>query len=229
MAEKKKTEKKKLIISPEKAYLYDLIHRFWINPFSREIWIHGIDMNNDTGYEGDEPGVEYMMASQTIKNLHLLKHEDETKPVIIHLHTCGGLYEEGMAIYNTIRLMPYKTTIISYTHARSMSSIILQAADKRLLMPDSYFMFHYGSLAVDGGYKLVISNVEFTKIQNARMVDIYVEKAIKSKKFKGWTEGRLRKHLQSLMDKKTDVFLTAEQAVEWGFADGVVKKWPNTS
>jgi ATP-dependent Clp protease protease subunit len=207
-------------------------HDYWIDPESREMWIHGVDVSSGEG-EWPEPGVEYNMATTVIKNLHYLRKQSETKEVVIHLHTCGGEVGEGFAIYDTIRLMPYPVTIISYTHARSMSSIILQAAagesDKRLLLPSSHFMFHWGSIVTGGHAIAVYSEVDFYKKYDELMLDIYVDCVKKGVKFKGKTESQIRKYLKDMMNKKSDVFLTAEEAVEWGFADGILERWPSNA
>lgn len=208
------------------AYFVEQVHNHWIDLIRREIWIHGVDMNTDS-YEGIEPGVEYMMATKVIKNLHILRHQSPTLPVTIHLHTCGGIWEEGMAIYDTIKSMPYHVTIISYTHARSMSSIIFQAGDTRLMMPNSYFMFHLGTMAFSGEVRTFQSNADFAKLANTTMVDIYVERALKGPKFKGWNENKIRSLINREMEKKSDVFLLPEDTIEWGFADGILKEWPN--
>lgn len=208
------------------AYFIEQVHNYWIDIVRREIWIHGIDMNTDS-YVGEEPGVEYMMATRVIKNLHILRRQSTTEPVTIHLHTCGGMYEEGMAIYDAIKSMPYHVTIISYTHARSMSSIIFQAGDKRLMMPNSYFMFHLGTLQLGGEAKTVQSNADFAKIGNKTMVDIYAERARKGPKFKGWNKTKIRALINREMEKKNDVFLLPQQAIDWGFADGILTEWPN--
>ena len=207
-----------------------LVHDHWIDPDSRELWIHGVDVSG-SGYEGDEPGVEYNMSVRVIKNLHYLRKQHARKSVTIHLHSGGGDWQEGMAIFDTIRLMPYPVTIISYTKAESMSSVILQAAaasrhDTRLMMPSSYFMFHYGDISTTGSCPAVESEIEFAKLQRRQLVDIYVESVSGSKKFKDKTEAQIRRSLENHMDKKGDVYLTAEQAVEWGFADGIVDSWP---
>ena len=210
----------------------EVVHDYWIDPDSREIWIHGVDVSSSDG-EWEEPGVEFIMANKVIKNLHYLRKQSSRAGVTIHLHTCGGMVSDGFAIYDTIRLMPYPVTIISYTYARSMSSIILQAAagqyDTRLLMPSSYFMFHYGTIATEGHTQAVYNEVDFAKKYDELMLDVYVESAKKGKKFKGMTDNKIRKILIDQMNQKCDVFLTAEEAVEWGFADGIMDSWPDNS
>jgi len=211
-------------MKPDKD-LIDNIHDRWINTQTREMWIHGAPAYRYDA-DGTEPGVEYMMATTCIKNLHLFLHQSLTEEVIIHLHTCGGDYTEGMAIYDTICAMPYYVTIVSYTHARSMSSIILQAADKRMMMPNSYFMFHMGELALEGEVKTVNSEVEFSNKQDKTMIQIYADKACESEKFKKMSKAKVRRTFVDYMNRKGDVFLTADEAIYWGLADEVVSEFP---
>lgn len=211
--------------SEEKVYdnFIDAIHNQWIDLPSRQIWIHGIDTMDS--YIDGEPGIEHIMANKVIKNLHILKEHSDNLPVTIHLSTCGGWVEQGLAVYDTIRLMPYPVTMISYTHARSMSSYILQAADERILLPHSYFMFHDGELYLGGTLKQVYSNVSYTKVQNDLLMDIYVESLKKKGKFKDRSRDWIQRMLRKCMDKKEDVFLTAGEAVEWGFADKILERF----
>lgn len=209
----------------EKVYdnFIDTVHNQWIDLPSRQIWIHGID-TMDSYIEG-EPGIEHIMTSKVIKNLHILKEHSDSLPVVVHLSTCGGWVEQGLAIYDTIKLMPYPVTMISYTHARSMSSYVLQAADERILLPHSYFMFHDGELYLGGTPKQVYSNVSYTKVQNDLLMDIYVDSLKKKGKFKDRSRDWIQKMLRKCMDKKEDVFLTAGEAVEWGFADKILERF----
>lgn len=133
-----------------------------------------------------------------------------------------------MAIYDAIKSCPYPVTILSYTHARSMSSLIFQAANKRVMMPHSTFMFHDGTLAVDGTVKQVTSEVEFGKVAEKQMMKIYVDSMKGHGKFQSRSRKFIEEWLREQMDKKEDVFLTAEQAVELGFADKVFDyNWAN--
>jgi ATP-dependent protease ClpP protease subunit len=199
-----------------------IIHDKWIDVDGRQMWIHSIESEPD----GGEPGVEYMMANHVIKNLHILLKSNAKAPVIIHLHACGGVDHEGFAIYDAIKLMPYRVTMISYTHARSMSSVILQAADNRILLPHSYFLFHDGEMCASGTVKAVRECTKFSYIHSGYMKDIYADRLCKKGKFKGCNKEYIKRELQKHMDKKEDVYLTAEEAIEWGFADKILTKFP---
>ena len=169
----------------------------------------------------DEPGVEYQMSTRFIKNLQILANLDSFRPILIHMKTCGGDWMEGMAIYDAIKYAPNPIVILNYTHARSMSSIILQAADRRVMMPHSHFMFHDGTLTVSGTYKGAITNAEWSKKEHPIMVDIYASRMKEKGRFSKKAKEDIKKTLETQMNLKEDVFLTAQEAVSWGLADSI--------
>jgi ATP-dependent protease ClpP protease subunit len=169
-----------------------------------------------------EPGVEYQMATQFIKNLNILSGRNPKRPILIHMKTNGGIRQEGMAIYDAILACPNPVTILGYTFAVSMSSIILQAADKRALMPHCLFLFHEGALSLNGTMKEVWTNADWTKkVEIPEMLSIYAGRLKQKGKYRHLPIERIKKILQGYMDKKEDVYLSAKEAVEWGFADEV--------
>lgn len=174
-----------------------------------------------TTYEDAEPGVEYTMANRFIMNARLCMMVNPDKPMVVHQKTCGGDWGEGMAIFDTLLTFPSPTTILNYTHARSMSSIIFQAATKRIMMPNSVFMFHDGSYGDYGTLKVVRSGLNFYDKVGAVMLDIYAFRMKQQGKFKTWSEKRIKAMLREEMDKKEDVYLTAQETVAWGLADEI--------
>lgn len=207
----------------ESKYFYlRCMHDLGIDPIAREIYLAGEpEADAETSVMG-EPGVEFIMASRFIKNLRSLEL-DSNDPILIHMKTCGGSWMEGMAIYDTIKACPCVVTILNYTHARSMSSLILQAADSRVMMPNSEFMFHHGEYGDSGELMTVISNLEFYKRSIDIMCNIYVDvmKNTRGSKWTGTSRQQVRQWLDKQMDQKNDVFMSAEEAVKNGFADCV--------
>lgn len=209
----------------EDSYFYlCCLHELGIDPLARELYLVGEPeqaelARSDSQYE---PGVEYVMASRFIKNLRALEL-DSSSPILIHMKTCGGSWMEGMAIYDAIKACPCHVTILNYTHARSMSSLILQAADYRVMMPNSEFMFHHGEYGDAGELMTVISSLEWYKRSIDRMCNIYVEvmKNTSGSKWTGTSRQQVRQWLDKQMDQKHDVFLSAIDAVKNGFADTV--------
>lgn len=205
--------------------LYHL-HEYDIDIKSNHIYLFGIeDYQNE---EGTEPGIEYVIANRFIRNFNLLMRVNPVTPIVIHMKTSGGDWAEGMAIYDTIRSCPWAVTILNYTHARSMSSLIFQAANKRVMMPHSYFLFHEGTLSLEGTQKQVYSSIEFNKHADNTMIEIYSKVMSERGKFKGKPISTIKNWLKKQMEKKEDVYLTAEEAVEYGLADEIFDyNWSN--
>lgn len=199
-------------------YYLCCLHELGIDPFAREIYLTGEPELATKSLE--EPGVEYMMVSRFIKNLRQLELTN-SDPILIHMKTCGGFEQEGFAIYDAIRFCPCHVTILSYTHARSMSSIILQAADRRVLMPNSYFMIHWGWASFTGGQQAVLSWAEFERQMEPRFLAVYLDKMAHSKEFGSWSRKRIERFLREKMGEKGDVILSPKEAILWGLADRI--------
>ena len=163
--------------------LVDHVHEKDVDLQSNHIYLFGREEYIDHS-SGVEPGVEYAMANRFIRNLNLCMRVNPDTPIVIHMKTCGGDWTEGIAIYDTIKSCPFPVTILNYTHARSMSSLIFQAANKRVMMPHSYFLFHEGTLGYEGTYKTVMSMADWDKKTGVQMIDIYEHVLKRDGKFK---------------------------------------------
>jgi hypothetical protein len=197
------------------------LHNYDVDLKSNHIYLMGVDRGYEVNPGTEEPGVEFTMASRFIKNINICMRVNPDKAIIIHMKTCGGDWQEGMAIYDAIKSCPSRVIILNYTHARSMSSIIFQAADKRIMMPQSYFMLHDGTYGVEGTVKQVKSAVKFGERTEKTMLEIYATSMAENGAMAGKDKIKIKKWLRNQMDSDEDVYLTAEQAVFFGLADAV--------
>ena len=195
------------------------VHSFNIDLKANHIYLVGAE-EYISHEEMEEPGVEYAMATKFIKNLNILMRKSGD-PILIHMKTGGGDWGEGMAIYDMIKACPNHVTILNYLHARSMSSIIFQAADRRVMMPNSTFMFHEGTMDFSGTQKQF--RVEGNEADRTLevMLNIYIKSMLDKGKMCDQPRSKVKRWLKDQMDKREDVYLTAEQAVEYGFADEI--------
>lgn len=199
----------------------DTIHSSGIDYLNREIFITGEPYLNQDLRGEEEPGIDFSMAATVIKNVRILSNQSDL-PILIHMKTCGGDVVEGLAIYDAIKLSPCPTTILNYTHARSMSSVIFQAADHRVMMPNSYFMIHEGTFGIEHTYKGVKSAIEFSKRwHDKNFFQIYIDRMKEAGKFEGKSEATIKRWIDSRMDKYQEVYLTPEETIELGLADEV--------
>ena len=170
-----------------------------------------------------DPGIEFMISNQFIRNFNFLRNHAPTEdtPILIHLKSAGGYWTEGMAMYDTIVMSPNPTIILNYTHAESMSSVIFLAGDKRVMMPSSYFMVHRGFMGASGtGTQFETAYKEWKKTEE-QMFNIYVEHLKKHGPMTKKSRKSIRKWLEERMREDEDVYFTADEAVEMGFATEV--------
>jgi len=129
----------------------------------------------------------------------------------IMMNNPGGDYYHGMAIYDRIKNSPCHITILVYGHAMSMGSIILQAADLRLMSQHATFMIHAGSAGeFEGTPSELESFAENSKKIEEATIAIYNKRCNLSKK-----------DLREMY--KTSKYFTAKETVEYGFADKIYK------
>jgi len=158
----------------------------------------------------DGTGVGPLMAEKVIKALHLFvaANPSEEATIKIIMNSKGGSWDDGMAIFDAIIACPCHVIIESYGSCMSMATVILQAADERILHPNSTFMVHDGSDYFEGESKNFEAWGKHSHYIRGRMYEIYSEASEKDETF--W-----RKKCA------TDFIVTAKEAVELGLADRV--------
>lgn len=169
---------------------------------------HNLDVDNRTLYmgsvdatsDGDESGVDTFMAEYFIKGMHVLQSKNSTQEITIIMNNPGGDPYHGMAIYDTIKMSSCPCTIKVYGYAMSMGSVILQAADYRIMMPNSRFMIHYGYSSYDNHTKTIESWVNEEKRSNFEMEDLYLKMMLEKEEKEG--HGYLAKTLTEIVNNQ---------------------------
>lgn len=174
---------------------------------TRTIWIGPMD--------SEEYETNVLMAERAIKNIHILDSQSD-EPITIIMINYGGEVTSGMAIYDAITICRSHVTMRVFGCANSMGSVILQAADKRLLAPSAEVMIHYGYEGHESDHpKIIERQRQRAKDFDKWMKDMYLERIREKKpRFKP-------SELEKMLDFNT--YFTPEQAVEYGLADGVLE------
>ena len=195
------------------------INTYGVDVANREIYLHSYIANSE-----EDPGVDYKMSSIFYKNIRMLDTISHD-PIIIHMNSVGGSWNDGMTIFDAITICQSYVTIVAYGQAESMSSVILQAADKRVMTPSSYFMCHFGSSLYAGNYLDVQKSAAFEKKGASLMLDIYAKACMDGKYFKEHYVELSYDKVRSFLKRKLkdgDWYLDANEAVYYGFADYVL-------
>lgn len=195
------------------------IHDCNINLETREIFLHG----HISSHEEGDPGVEWRMSNIFLKNLRLLECLGDD-PIIVHQHSVGGDWDAGMMIYDAISNCSAHVLFVMWGCACSMGSIIPQSADKRVIAANCNVLIHDGSTGIDSSFTHAQSQswAKYEETIRKKMVAIYLGVCRVAEYFSGWTDNKIEKFLVDHMNKKGDWWLNSQDAVKYGFADGIL-------
>lgn len=148
------------------------------------------------------------------KFIKLLKYLDKTTGDIeIVLNSGGGCVTSGLAMHDAIKWCHNPVTVKCYGAVMSIASIILQAADTRVMSNYCRMMIHRGETELVGDFNNVKRAMREQAELDKIMVDIYYERiSYANPEFK-------RNQLEKMMD--TDTYLSAQQALELGLIDEI--------
>lgn len=195
-----------------------------VNLDTREIWLVPDNENLE---------IDAASAAEFIANFRLLAYSSHPtsieKPILIHMYCNGGSVDDGLAIYDNLKLYNKPFHIIAHNGALSMGGIILQSAAPnglRILSPHSFFMLHAGSWSLpESNPATVITTMEQFKNSNDVCDLIYVESCKKYGKFfqdEKWTNKKIQNFWNKKMEKQQDVYLKPEEAIEYGLCDTIL-------
>lgn len=165
---------------------------------------------------GEELGTDAGMAERAAKALFLLDSVSSS-PITILMNNVGGDEIHGLAIADAISMTRSRVTIKVLGHAMSMGSIILQAADERLLAPNAAVMIHYGSPMLADDSLHALEQQMWSRqctIFRDDMEQLYLNK------MREVNPKVTLKKVKELLSYGT--IFTAADAVKWGLADGIL-------
>lgn len=158
------------------------------------------------GQEVDDP-----IATSICAELLLLSAEDPVRDISLYINSPGGSVTAGLAIYDTMQLIPNDVATLAMGLAASMGQFLLTAGapGKRYALPHSRVLLHQGSAGIGGtavDIEIQAENLEHMK--NVMM---------------GLTAQHTGQPVERVeRDALRDRWFTAEQAREYGFVDHVL-------
>jgi ATP-dependent Clp protease protease subunit len=167
--------------------------------------------------------VEDGMANLIVSQMLYLESENPDKDINLYVNSPGGAVTAGLSIYDTMQYIKCDVRTIVMGQAASMGSFLAQAgtAGKRVVLPESRTMIHRVSSGTPGTRGSVhVQELEFedarrhfeeSKRLNQRLTELYVHHNSKDKTYEELFE-----------TMKFDTFLSAQEAVDAGFADKIV-------
>jgi ATP-dependent Clp protease protease subunit len=138
-----------------------------------------------------------------------LKEVNSNKLTVI-INSAGGDVWAGVAIHDALKAFDGEVTVKVSGLAASIASVIAMAGDKILITPGSTMMIHRASMLAIGNADDLSKAISMLETVEDGIISIYTDRT-----------GQSREAVKEMLDAET--WMSAEKAVEMGFADEVVK------
>ncbi|UDG79136.1 ATP-dependent Clp protease proteolytic subunit [Candidatus Ecksteinia adelgidicola] len=156
--------------------------------------------------------IEDHTANLIVAQMLFLEAENPEKDIFLYINSPGGVITSGMSIYDTMQFIKPDVNTICMGQACSMGSFLLTAGTKgkRFCLPNSRVMIHQPL----GGYRGQATDIE-----------IHTREILKVKErineIMAQHTGQLLIKIQC--DTERDCFMTAEEAIQYGLVDDILK------
>jgi ATP-dependent protease ClpP protease subunit len=171
----------------------------------KKIKLNGPVIGDGSTWLYDWLGMPYISAKRLAKELDDARGDE----VELYINSPGGSVFAGSEVYTILKEYAGKIVAKVTGVAASAASFFLMAADEIKMSPTSQLMIHNAATWTDGDKNAHGSNTEML-----RGTDIAITNAYRLK------TGKSQDELLELMNKTT--WMNAQQAVEFGFADGIL-------
>jgi ATP-dependent Clp protease, protease subunit len=157
--------------------------------------------------------VDDQVANRLCGQLLLLSAEDPRSDISLYINSPGGSVSAGLAIYDTMRLIPNDVSTLAMGLAGSMGQVLLCAgtAGKRFSLPHAQILMHQGSAGFGG----VAADVEIYAEQLERVGAILLRLIAQH-------TGQSVEAVER--DSRRDRWFSAEEAREYGLIDHILDR-----
>lgn len=149
-------------------------------------------------------------ANRICSQMLLLSAEDPEADIYLYINSPGGSVTAGMAIYDTMQLIPNDVVTVVTGMAASMGQFLLTAGapGKRFATPNARILMHQPSGGIGGTASDIRTQAELILDMKKRLSQI--------------TADRTGQSLETILkDNDRDNWFTAEEGLEYGFFDHI--------
>jgi ATP-dependent Clp protease protease subunit len=155
------------------------------------------------------------VSNSICAQLLFLEAEDPDADISFYINSPGGVVTAGMAMYDTMQYIKPDVCTIVMGQACSMGSLLAQAgaAGKRKMLPNARHMIHQPSGGARGQATDMEIQVKEILAMKKNLTEIYVKHNSAAKTFD-----------QLSKDMERDYFMSAQEALEYGLVDEIIKQ-----
>ena len=152
------------------------------------------------------------VANTIIAQLLYLSNQDPEKEIQIYINSPGGSIYAGLAIYDTMQMIPNPISTVAVGVAASFGTVILTAGTKgrRYTLPNATIHMHQPLGGAQGQATDIVIQAEEIMRLESDLLDILA-------KHTGQDKATVEK------DSDRDVYMSAAQAVKYGLVDQILE------
>lgn len=152
-------------------------------------------------------------AAQFVEQLTALEYLDSSKGISIYIDTYGGSIHSCMMIYDAIGMCLCPIRTIGIGKVMSAGALILACGNQgeRYITPNTRVMIHEVQSGAYGSLTQMAEEIEETRI----LQDAYIQ-------LLAYHTQRPKKEIIHLLQSKTEVYMSAFEAVKFGLCDRVL-------
>jgi ATP-dependent Clp protease protease subunit len=157
--------------------------------------------------------IEETMANLVVAQLLFLAAEDSKREINVYINSPGGAVTAGLAIYDTMRILPCPVATTCVGFAASFGTILLMAGDHGLRRSLPHARIHIHQPLIQGGIGGQATDIDIQAREILHTRDVLNEII---EHHTGQSLDRIRR------DTERDFFMSAVEAVEYGIIDEVL-------
>ena len=157
--------------------------------------------------------IEETMANLVVAQLLFLAAEDSQREINVYINSPGGTVTAGLAIYDTMRILPCPVATTCVGFAASFGTIVLMAGDKGLRRSLPHARIHIHQPLIHGGIAGQATDIDIHAREILHTRDVLNEII---QLHTGQSLERIKR------DTERDFFMSASEAVEYGIIDEVL-------
>lgn len=158
--------------------------------------------------------IEDSIANVVIAQMLFLEAEDPDRDIVLYINSPGGSISAGLAVYDTMQFIKPDVQTYCIGQAASMAAVLLAAGapGKRFSLPNSRIVIHQPLMSGLAG--------------QASDIDIHAREILRTRsRLNGLLASHTGQQLKRIEgDTERDYIMTADEALEYGIIDEVVRQ-----
>jgi len=192
-----------MYISNEARIIRESSHGYDLIPIQDEMLSH-----REVELVGE---VDADSVNALVRQLRYLQRQDPEGQITLFINSPGGSVDSGMALYDVMQAVSCPIRTVCVGLAASMAALLFVSGSRRDMLPHSRIMIHDPLIVRTGGSALKLKAVSDDLMETRQIIARVIA-------------DHSGKSMEEVLAKTaTDSYFRAEEAIEFGLADNIIR------